>query len=440
MKINLDELSPVQRKIHVELPAEKVSDEFSRAYQQLGRRVRIKGFRAGKAPRSVLQGLYGDEIKGQVRSALVEDSLGEVIKDRGLQIVSRPQIDADEIEEGHEFSFSAVFEVKPEIAVSDYFGLELEKPKISVTEEQVDEALKRLQQSHARLEPVTERDVVEHGDFVALDFIGSVENKPFAGGKGENYLLEVGAGQALPQFDEALVGAKQGEEKHINLKYPETYPNRELAGKDAEFSVVVREIKRKVIPPLDDEFAKDHGECGSLQELKDMIRQRLGSELKQIQDEELKEKILNRLIDSHPFTPPSSMIERQTRYLMERNATSSASDLGQSEPAPTTEETRRLLEARAIRQVQATLLAEKISQLENIQVADNELQERVEHIARAAGERGKTLREVYSRPEAREELRAQMTFERTLKFLLERAAIKEVDASASKVDDAGENG
>jgi trigger factor len=440
MKINLDELSPVQRKIHVELPAEKVSNEFSRAYQQLGRRVRIKGFRIGKAPRSVLQGLYGDEIKGQVRSTLVEDSLGEVVKDRGLQIVSRPQIDADEIQEGHEFSFSAIFEVKPEISVTNYLGLEIEKRKISVTEDQITEALKRLQQSHARLEPVTERDVVERGDFVALDFIGSVDNKPFAGGKGENYLLEIGAGQALPQFDDALVGAKQGEEKRIQITYPGNYPNRELAGKDAEFSAIVREIKRKVIPPLDDEFAKDHGECASLQDLKEIIRQRLGAELKQMQDEELKEKILNQLIDAHPFTPPSSMVERQTRYLMERNATSGASNVAQSEPAPTTEETRQLLEGRSVRQVQATLLVEKISQLENIQIADNELQERVDQIARGAGERGKTVREVYSRPEAGQELRAQMTFERTLNFLLERARIKEVDASASKVDDVGENG
>jgi trigger factor len=171
-----------------------------------------------------------------------------------------------------------------------------------------------------------------------------------------------------------------------------------------------------------------------------MIRQRLKSELKQIQDEELKEKILNRLIDSHPFTPPSSMIERQTRYLMERNATSAASDVGQAEPAPTTEETRRLMEARSIRQVQATLILERVSQLEKIEVADNQLQERVDQIARAAGERGKSVREVYSRPEAQEELRAQMTFERTLDFLLARAVIKEVDASAFKVDDAAENG
>src|SRR5262245_59480565 len=137
MKIDIDEISPVQRKIRVELPAETVASEFSRAYENLRRRVRIKGFRAGKAPRGVLQGIYGDELKGQVQSHLVEESLGEVIKERGLQIVSRPEIEANDLVEGSPFSFSAVFEIKPPIEVKDYLGIEVEKVKLFVTDEQV---------------------------------------------------------------------------------------------------------------------------------------------------------------------------------------------------------------------------------------------------------------------------------------------------------------
>jgi trigger factor len=434
MKIDLDELSPVQRKIHIELPADKVASEFSRAYQDLGRRVRIKGFRAGKAPRSVLQGIYGDEVRGQVRSQLVEHSLGEVIKERGLQIVSRPEIEAVELEEGRDFSFSAVFEVKPEIDIRDYLGIEIEMGRVAVTGDQVEEALKRLQQSHARLEPVEDREVVERGDFVAVDFVGSVGGKPFPGGKGENYLVEVGAAQALPQFDDALQGAKRGEEKNIKIVYPEAYPNRDLAGKAAEFSMVVREIKHKVLPSIDDDFAKDHGDCSSLEELKGVIRQRLEAELKQYQQEELKEKILNHLIESHSFAPPTSMVERQTQYLMERN-TSPAPTPPDLDAAPTMEETRKALEGRAVRQVQATLLVEKISRLEKINVEDRDVQERIDRLARAAGAREKTVRGVYSRPDAREDLRSQIAFERTLDFLLERANIKQVDRPLNKVDD-----
>ena len=439
MKIDIDELSSVQRKVRVELPVETVANEFSRAYKNLGQRVRVKGFRTGKIPRSVLQGIYGDEVKGEVRSHLVEESLGEIIRERGLQIVSRPEVEANDPSEAGAFSFSAVFEVKPEITVKDYLGAEIEKVKLAITDSQLDEALRRLQEGHARLELVTDREVVQKGDFVTLDFDGAIEGKPFSGGKGENYTLEVGAGQALPQFEDAVSGLKVNERRTIKVVYPEKYPNAEIAGKAVDFSLVVREIKQKVLPMLDDEFAKDHGECASLDELKDRIRTRLSDELKRYQNEELKEKIISRLIATHSFAAPPSMVERQTRYLMERYQNQFAGQSGaDAGAAPPMEEAKKTLEARAIRQVQATLLMEKIAQLEKIEIADHEVQERVDHLARAAGDRGKTVREIYSRPDARDDLRAQMVFDRTVEFLLERAKIKEVDLPPSKVDESGE--
>ena len=439
MKIDIDELSPVQRKIRVELPAETVAVEFAHVYKNLGQRVRVKGFRTGKIPRSVLQGIYGDEVKGEVKSHLVEESLGEVIKERGLQIVSRPEVEADEINEGGGFSFSAVFEIKPEIEVKDYLGLDVEKIKLAVTDDQVQAALKRLQESHARLEPVEGRDVVENGDFVTLDFDGSIGGKPFSGGKGENYVIEVGSGQALPQFEEALVGLRIGAGQKVQVKYPDTYANKEIAGKTVDFAIVAREIKHKVLPTLDDDFAKDHGEHASLEELSAAIRKRLEDELRHYQDEQLKEKLLSHLIEAHAFSIPPSMVERQTRYLMERYQSQVAGQANtDTEAAPPMGEARKTLEGRAKRQVQATLLVEKISQREKIDIPDKDLQERIDNLARAAGDRAKSLREYYSRPEARDDLRAQMVFDRTLGYLLERAHIKEVDSGAVKVDDPAE--
>jgi trigger factor len=438
MKIDIDELGPVQRKVRVELPAETVTSEFSRAYKNLGKRVRVKGFRTGKIPRTVLQGIYGDEVKGEVRSHLVEESLGEVIKERGLQIVSRPEVEANELAEGGAFSFSAVFEVKPEIEVKDYLGVEVERVRLSVTDAQVEEALRRLQEGHARLEPVEGRDIVQKGDFVTLDFEGSIAGKPFAGSKGENYLVEVGAGRALPQFEDAVMGLKTAERQTVQVKYPEDYPNKDIAGKSVDFLVVVREIKEKVLPALDDEFAKDHGECDSLDELRLRIRKRLEDELKRYQDEDLKEKIVSRLLASHSFTTPLSMVDRQTRYLMERYQNELAGQAGSDANAPRMEEARKTLEARAARQVQATLLIEKIAQRENIEVTDKDVQARVDNLARAAGDRAKTVREIYSRPDSRDELRAQLVFDRTLGFLLERAKIKDVDPPIAKVDEQAE--
>ncbi|HSQ21018.1 MAG TPA: trigger factor [Blastocatellia bacterium] len=439
MKVDIDELSSIQRKVNIELPADRVANEFARAYKNLGQRVHVRGFRTGKIPRKVLQGIYGEDIKGEVRSHLVEECLAEVVKDRGLQIVSRPEVEANEIKEDDGFSFSAVFEVKPAIELKDYLGVEVEKAKIAVSEEQVDEALKRLQEGHARLELVEGRDIVQKGDFVTVDFEGTIAGKRFAGGKGENYVLEVGAGHTLPQFEEAVVGLQLGQQQIIPVTYPDNYPNAEIAGKAVEFALTVREIKHKVLPVLDDDFAKDHGEHGSLAELRSAIRKRLEDELKHYQDEDLKEKIISRLIEVHTFVAPPSMIDRQTRYLMERYQSQMAGRSGaEDDQAPPMEEARKSLEARAARQVQATLLVEKIAQAESIEVSDKELQERVDNLARGAGDRGKSVREYYSRPDARDDLRAQMAFDRTLSFLLERAKIKEVEPPASTVDAAAE--
>ena len=436
MKIDVDEINPVQRKIRVELGPETVAGEFSKAYRTLGQKVRVKGFRAGKAPRTVLQGIYGEEIKGQVRSQLVEDTLSEVIRQRGLQIVSRPEIEANELQDGESFSFSAVFEVKPQIDVKDYLGLGVEKMKLAISEEQVDGALERLRESHARLEPAENREIIQSGDFVTVDFEGSTGGRPLPGAKGENYVLEIGRKQALPEFEEAMLGLKTGERQSVQVHYPESYPNRDLAGKTVDFSVLPREIKQKVLPPLDDEFAKDHGECGSLAELRATVRARLESELKQIQDEALREQIVNQLIEKNSFTPPPSMVERQTRYLIERSQSRGAGQTNRQETEPgSNEEMRKNLQERAERQVQATLLVEKIAELEKIEVSEKEIQERVDRAARSAGERAKTVREFYARPEARDELRAQIVFDRTLDFLLERARIEEIDPPKSKVDE-----
>lgn len=434
MKVDVAEISPVQRKVQIELPSEKVTDEFVRAYRDLGRRVRIRGFRAGKAPRTVLQRMYGEEINGEVRSHLVEESLGEVIRDRGLQIVSRPEIEANALKEGDPFLFSAVFEVKPEIQIQDYIGVEVEKVRIAVTDEQVESALLRLQEGQARLEPVENREVVHKGDFITLDFSGSISGIPFTGAKGENYPLQIGAGQVLPQFENSLIGLKVGERDTIQVPYPEEYANKELAGKTVDFEVTVRDLKQKVLPALDDEFAKDHGECASLDELRAKLRGRLEDEFKRYQEEELKEQVLSRILDKHTVTPPPAMVERQTRYLMERYDDRGAGATSDEAPA-TTEETKKVFEGRAARQIQATLLIEKISQQEKIEVDDREVQERIDNMARASGERSKTVRDYYARPEAREDLRAQIVFDRTLSFLLEKSQIKEVDPPPPKVDD-----
>ncbi|MGH7845364.1 MAG: trigger factor, partial [Candidatus Binatia bacterium] len=423
MKVDVDIVNPVQRKIRVELPPEVVTREFSHVYGRMVQRARIKGFRPGKVPRQVLEGIYGDEVRGEVLTHLVESSLKEVFRERGLSVVSRPQVDADDLAEGKSFAFSAVVEVKPKIEIQDYLSLELNKVKIPVTDQQVDQALARLQEQHARLEPVEEsRETIEAGDFVLLDFLASIAGKPIPGGKAENYLLEIGSRSALPDFEDALVGLKKNVQQTIPVTYPEDYPNRELAGKAAMFSVTVREIKRKVRPALDDEFARDAGESATLDELRGKIRLRLEEQINEWQKRQLKEEILNRLVDAQPFDVPSAMVERQVRYLMDRRSKSAAAHAEERQDA-SADEIRRELEKQALQQVRGILLAENIAEREKISVTDSEVQQRIEETARSAGGQAIALRKLYSQEEAREELRAQMIFDRTLEFLLGHAKV-----------------
>ena len=435
MKVDVDIVNTVQRKIRVELPPETVSREFAEAYGRLVRRARIKGFRPGKVPRQVLEGIYRDEVRGEVLTHLVESSLKEVFRDRGLSAVSRPQIEADDLADGESFIFSAVVEVKPDLTIENYGGMELEKVKIAVTDEEVEKALLRLQDQHAHLQPVEEgHDTVQRGDFVLVDFLGTVAGKPIPGGKAENYLLEVGAGGTLPEFETALVGLTVDKAHSFDVTYPEEYSNRDLAGQTANFSVTVREIKKKVPPALDDDFAKDIGECSTLDELRAKIRARLEDQIAELQKRELKEQLVGRLLEAHPFDVPPVLVERQLRYLIERRSNRSASPSPQeSQQDASAENLRRELEPQATRQVRAMLLVEKIAERENISVGDADLQQRVGEISRAAGQHAGEIRKVYEQESVREELRSQMIFDRALDFLLAAAKIREIDPP--KVDE-----
>jgi trigger factor len=438
MKIDVDIVGPTQRKIRVELPGDAVSKEFLRVYENLGRHAKIKGFRPGKVPRSVLQGVYGDEVKGQVLTRLVEQSLGEVFKARGLKVISEPEVEADALEEGRGFAFSAIVEVKPEVEVKDYRGVELKKARLSVDDDQVERTLERIRDAYAQLVPIEDRDVVSRGDFLTLDFAGSIDGQPLPGGKNENYALEVGGGNALPDFEEALVGLTKDTEHTISVPYPADYFNKELAGRVAQFSVTVREIKKKVLPPLDDEFAKDRGDCSTLDELKQKIRAQLEAELREFQTGELKEQLMDRLVETHSFDVPPSMVDRQIRYLIERHQSRQRAQGGApagTQPSP--EELRKEIQPHAQRQVKATLILEKIAELEKVEVSDAEVQKRVEDAARVAGERAQAVRHYYERADARENLRSQMIIDRTIDYLLQHAAMKEVD---SAVDAQGKNG
>lgn len=438
MKCEVDVLTPTQRRLRVEVPAERVDRAFARVYREVGRRAKVRGFRSGRIPRGVLHGLYGAEIQTEALSEIVGESLADAVRDRGLELVSEPRLDVGELKQEQPFAFTVVVDVKPDIELGNYRAIPLERVRAEVGDEEVDRALAELRERSAQLEPVEDRVRVEEGDYVLVDFSATVDGEPFPGSTAEGYPVDIGAGQSLPEFEQGLVGMEREAPRTLVVNLPASVQDERMAGKQAEFEVTVRDIRRKVLPPLDDEFARDYGECDSLPELREKLRSDLQREVDAFQDRRLQDRIVDRLVEEHDFEAPPSMVDLELSYLVER-AKARRDPSGADAPAPTADELREELTPQARSQVKARLLLEKIAAAEGIAASDEEVDRRVEALARASGEQAGPVRERYRQDRARAVLRSQIQSGKTLDFLLREADVTVVEPP-EKVDEGGKRG
>lgn len=438
MKCEVDVLTPTQRRLRVEVPADRVDRAFARVYREVGRRAKVRGFRSGRIPRGVLHGLYGAEIQTQALSEIVGESLADAVRDRGLELVSEPRLDVGELKQEQPFAFTVVVDVKPDIELGNYRAIPLERVRAEVGDEEVDRALAELRERSAQLEPVEDRVRVEEGDYVLVDFSATVDGEPFPGSTAEGYPVDIGAGQSLPEFEQGLVGMEREAPRTLVVNLPASVQDARMAGKQAEFEVTVRDIRRKVLPPLDDEFARDYGECDSLPELREKLRSDLQREVDAFQDRRLQDRIVDRLVEEHDFEAPPSMVDLELSYLVER-AKARRDPSGADAPAPTADELREELTPQARSQVKARLLLEKIAAAEGIAASDEEVDRRVEALARASGEQAGPVRERYRQDRARAVLRSQIASGKTLDFLLREADVTVVEPP-EKVDEGGKRG
>ena len=268
MKVSVEEISSIKKKISVEIPEDRIQQEVESFYKQLGREAKIKGFRPGKVPRNILERYFKDYVKSEVIQKLMQESYPQALSEAGLLPVSQPVIDPGEFEEGKPFQYSAVVEVKPEIQLGEYTGLKIEGKKEEVKEEEIEARLKGLQNLHANLKLIPEIRPVRTGDFVTLDYEASLGGSPLEGGKAVDLAVEVGSGQFIPAFEEKLIGLLPEEEREVEVLFPEDYGYQKWAGKTISFHVKIKEIKEKILPALDDEFAKDLGDYSSFEELR----------------------------------------------------------------------------------------------------------------------------------------------------------------------------
>ncbi|HOR86034.1 MAG TPA: trigger factor [Bacillota bacterium] len=302
--------------LEISVSSEKLEEGLMKSYLKNVKKFNIAGFRKGKAPRKIIERHYGEAVFYEDAINIVCPELyDEAVKEHNLKPVDRPDIDIVEIESGKGMVFKAVVTVKPEVVLGQYKGIEAEKKEYNVTDEDVNKEIEVMREQNARLIEVTDRPV-KNGDITIIDFKGFVDGNQFEGGTAENYRLEIGSGQFIPGFEDQLIGAELGKEIDIDVKFPEEYKNKELAGKPALFKVTVKEVKEKQLTEIDDEFAKDVSEFDTLEELKAEIRKKGEEHAKRLENQQYEDKIINKVVENATVDIPEVMINTQVNIML----------------------------------------------------------------------------------------------------------------------------
>ena len=388
MSLQVEKLEKNMAKLTVEVSAEQFEKALSASYIKNKGRFNIPGFRKGKAPQAMIEKMYGVGVLYEdAADAAINETYSDAMEESDLDIVSRPEINIEQIEKGKTFIYTATVALKPEVTLGDYKGIEVEKASAEVTEEDVAADLKKVQDQNARLVTVEDRPIAD-GDQVTIDFDGSVEGVPFDGGKAENYTLTIGSHTFIDTFEEQLIGKKIGDEADINVTFPEEYHAAEIAGKPALFKVVIKEIKVKELPELDDEFAGEVSEFETLEEYKADIKAKL-TETKQKQAAtENENRVVEKVVENATMEIPEPMIDNQVMTMVDdyaRKMQSQGISLDQylRFTGMTMDSLKDQMRPQALKRIETRLVLEAVVKAENIEVSDDAVDKELENMAAA---------------------------------------------------------
>ena len=369
-------------KFEITVEAAKFEDAMKKVYFKSAKYFNIPGFRKGKAPMQIVEKYYGPEIFYEdAFNEVAQEALEEAVEENKLDVVSRPEVDVKQMEKGKDLIFTVVMQTKPEAEVSKYKGIEIKKVEYNVTDEDIEHELHHMQEHNSRLISVEDR-AVESGDTTTIDFEGSVDGVPFEGGKAENYDLEIGSNTFIPGFEDQIIGMKIDEEKDIKVKFPEEYFSKELAGKDAVFKVKLHEIKKKELPELDDEFAKDVSEFDTLKELKADIKAKKEKQNEEKAKYETQDAVIKALCEKTKVEIPSGMVEMEVENMLkdfEQRLAYQGLNLEQyfKMMGKTEEEVKKEYEPQAIEGIKSRLALEAVIKAEKIEATDKEVEDKM---------------------------------------------------------------
>jgi len=416
-----------RREIDLEIPAENVRKAKDKIARDLARVARIPGFRPGKAPVTLIERRFGEEIKGELLESLVPEHLAKALQEQKMIPVNRPSVDKVDFPDGGPVKLHAVFEVLPEFELGAYKGLEIEVEGAETADADVDKAIEEVRERAATFAPVEGR-AIENSDFAQLKLIGT----PEGGGdpvQADNVLCHVGAEETLESFTENLKGAKAGETRNFEAVYPKDYPDPKLAGKTYRYAVEVLGIKEKKLPELNDEFAKDvAGEKGgfaTLAEMRQKVREQLDAAREQRKNEQAREKVLEALIKAHEFPVPESLVEQQMDARLERVVRSLVAQ-GVDPRAVNVDwvSLRKKQQERATDDVKAELIVDRIATAENIDATEEDVEKEIQHLAGHSGESAASLRGRLTKQGALDRMKSKLRSDKTIEWLCQQSRIQ----------------
>lgn len=442
MSVQVEQLEKNMAKLTVEVPAEELEKAIQSAYLKQKGKISLPGFRKGKVPRQMIEKMYGVGIFFEdAANELISQEYPKAVEESGLDIVSRPTVDVEQIEKGKPFIFTAEVAVKPEVTLGKYMGVQVTKIDTSVTEEEIDEEINKERENNARTITVEDRPVAD-GDTAVIDFEGFVEDKPFEGGKGENHSLVIGSHSFIDTFEEQLIGKNTGDELEVKVTFPEEYHAEELAGKPAVFKVKINEIKAKELPELDDDFAQDVSEFDTLTEYRESVKTKLteGKEAAAKRDKE--EEALGKIIDKSKMEIPEAMIETQVGSMVNEFANRMAQQGLSMEQymqftGMTPEKMQEQMKPEALKRIKTSLVLEQIAKEENIEVTDEEVEAEVARMAEMYGMEADKLKE-YMGDAEKDSMKKDLAVQKAVDLIMENIKERAKPKSKKEKDEAAE--
>jgi len=423
LKVTVEAPGEVQRKLAVEVPAEEVDRRYAATLREYRRRLALPGFRKGKVPADVVRKMYAGDIASDVARGLLGEAFEAAATREGLVPVSEPQFEIQDLGEGRPFTFTAAFEVLPKVEPRDYLGIAVPGESPEVAEEEVGRLLEEIREGHATVRTLEEARGVREGDVAVISFEGKVAGEPIPNGSGTDFPLVIGSGSFPPGFEDNLIGAVAGERREFTLRLPEEFRDKELAGRDALFVVTVQELRERVLPELDDAFAKDVGDYAGLADLREKLHERVRATKEAAARGRLREAVLAKLLEANPVPVPPSMVERRRaslvedaeRYLVMRGV-----------PWEEVQKQRPQIEqdagGAAERKARASLLLDAIAEREGVAPTEEEIGAEIARIAEANRLDPAEVRRRLVKNGTMEGLRSALREDKALDFLVERAA------------------